>query len=66
MYWIAFSPRDAAPRTVVYVADTAVVRHDSETISFERVFELDYAARRLILVPNVGFATAEWQKESVT
>ena len=60
LFWRAF-PSDN-PSTVIYIADTTSARDtQSETVSLERVAELDYAAHRLAIVPDVGFVTAEWR-----
>ena len=43
------------------MANTTSARDtQSETVSLERVAELDYAAHRLAIVPDIGFVTAEW------
>ena len=52
LFWRAFSSSEN-PRTVIYMANT--------TFFSERVAELDYAAHRLAIVPDVGFVTAEWR-----
>lgn len=44
------------------MANTTSARDmQSETVSLERVAELDYAAHRLVIVPDVGFVSAEWR-----
>jgi hypothetical protein len=61
LFWRAFSSSEN-PRTVVYTANTKSARDtQSETVSLERVAELDYAAHRLAIVPDVGFVTAQWR-----
>ena len=60
LFWRAF-PSSENPRTVIYMANTTSARDtQSETVFLERVTELDYAAHRLAIVPDVGFVTAEW------
>lgn len=47
------------------MANTTSARDmQSETVSLERVAELDYAAHRLVIVPDVGFVSAEWRSNS--
>ncbi|KAG5334678.1 hypothetical protein C0989_003111 [Termitomyces sp. Mn162] len=61
LFWRAF-PSSENPRTVIYVANTTFARDtQSDTITLERVAELDYAAHRLAIVLDVGFVTAEWR-----
>ncbi|KAG5721953.1 hypothetical protein E4T56_gene18396 [Termitomyces sp. T112] len=53
------------PKTVIYMADIASARDTQvDTILLERVAELDYAAHCLVIVPDVGFVTAEWRSNS--
>ena len=60
LFWRAFSSSEN-PKMVIYMANTTSAREtQSETVSLERVAELDYAAHRLAIVPHVGFVTAEW------
>jgi hypothetical protein len=61
LFWRAFLSSEN-PRTVIYMANTTSARDtQSETTALDRVAELDYAAHRLTIVPNVGFVTAEWR-----
>lgn len=61
LFWRAFSSSEN-PRTVIYMANTKSARDtQSETVSLERIAELDYAAHRLAIVPDVGFVTAQWR-----
>ncbi|KAG6889643.1 hypothetical protein C0995_015758 [Termitomyces sp. Mi166 len=66
VFWKAFSVLVTEnPRTVIYMANTASARDtQADTITLERVAELDYAAHRLAIVPNIGFVTAEWRSDS--
>ncbi|KAG5349880.1 hypothetical protein C0989_001426 [Termitomyces sp. Mn162] len=53
------------PKTVIYMADIASARDTQvDTILLKRVAELDYAAHCLVIVPDVGFVTAEWRSNS--
>ena len=61
LFWRAFSSSEK-PRTVIYMADTTSAQDtQSETVSLKRVAELEYAAHRIAIVPDVGFVTAEWR-----
>ncbi|KAG5335017.1 hypothetical protein C0989_002476 [Termitomyces sp. Mn162] len=62
--WRAF-PFLEKPRTVIYMANTTSARDTPmDTITFERVAELEYAAHCIEIVPDVGFVTAEWRTDS--
>jgi hypothetical protein len=61
LFWRAFSSSEN-PRTVIYMANITSTRDtQSGMVSLERVAELDYAAHRLAILPDVGFVTAEWR-----
>ncbi|KAG5730591.1 hypothetical protein E4T56_gene21030 [Termitomyces sp. T112] len=53
------------PKTVIYMANTTSARDtQADTIILERVAELDYAAHRLAIIPDIGFVTVEWRSNS--
>ncbi|KAH0580583.1 hypothetical protein H2248_012576 [Termitomyces sp. 'cryptogamus'] len=61
LFWRAF-PLSENPRTVIYMANTTSARDtQADTITLERVAEVGYAAHSLVIVPAVGFVTAEWR-----
>ncbi|KAG5332142.1 hypothetical protein C0989_007147 [Termitomyces sp. Mn162] len=64
LFWRAF-PSSENPRTVIYMANTTSARDtQADTIILERVAELDYAAHRLAIIPDIGFVTVEWRSNS--